>query len=98
MDKKDKDDIVTNVKRYFDHNSAKQILKEKYEAKLLFASYGGMWKANTELLMFTKLLDANEDAILIDEYGNPCKVDPVLLIALHRMTSLVGTVLYVNQE
>jgi len=29
--------------------------------------------------MFTKLLDANEDAILIDEYGNPCKVDPVLL-------------------
>jgi len=41
MDKKDKDDIVTNVKRYFDHNSAKQILKEKYEAKLLFASACG---------------------------------------------------------
>jgi hypothetical protein len=66
---------LQNIKARFDHESAKQILKEKYEAKMLFAAYGGMWKAGPNLLSALALLPNPALAILIDEYGNPCQIN-----------------------
>lgn len=68
---------MTDIRRRFDHEAAKQTLKEKYEAKMLFAAFGGMWKASPELLSFLNIFDPVETPTIVlkDEYGNPCKVD-----------------------
>jgi len=65
---------VANVRKKFDHDSAKQVLKEKYEAKMLFAAFGGMWKAGPELLSLLTAVGTTPEIVLVDEYGNPCKV------------------------
>lgn len=70
------DTIVRNVRKHFDHDAAKQLLKEKYEAKMLFAAFGGMWKAGPALITVTDEKNyMPEELVLVDEYGNPCKVD-----------------------
>jgi len=77
-----KRDLTANIKRRFDHDAAKQVLKEKYEAKMLFAAFGGMWKAGPDLLCLTKLLGQKDEIVLLDDYGNPCKVNPLELCEL----------------
>lgn len=79
MNNKEVEEITSNVKKYFDYDSAKKILKEKYEAKMLFAAYGGMWKAGPELLVITQGFQDIGEVVLLDEYGNPCKVEPTRL-------------------
>ena len=75
-------DIIKEIRKRFDHNSAKKILREKYEAKMLFAEFGGMWKAGPELINI--LESSNEEIIYLpDEYGNPCKVPR------HKMLTIV---------
>ena len=74
-------DTENNIKQSrtrFDHNQARQILREKYEAKMLFAYNGGMWRAGPELLM-TIAVCPDEDAVLIDEYGNPVQINTLEL-------------------
>jgi len=46
----DVDKIYDYAKSRFDHARNKQILREKYQAKLVFAYGGGMWKAGPELI------------------------------------------------
>jgi len=62
-----------DIKARFAHATAKKILKEKYEAKMLFAFHEGMWKADEQLI--STLNSTNTEIMyLIDLYGNPCKV------------------------
>jgi len=70
----DTENIIKQSRARFNHNQAKQVLREKYEAKMLFAHAGGMWRAGPELL---KTLDIcfEEECVLLDEYGNPVKVN-----------------------
>lgn len=76
-----KQQAVKQIKRYFDHDAAKQILKEKYEAKMLFTAFGGLWKAGPELL--TLLQSTNYvEMVILDQYGNPCKVERKALFDL----------------
>jgi len=70
----DTEAIIKQTRARFDHNRNKQILKEKYEAKMLFAHSGGMWKAGPELLTLLQALTTDE-AVLVDEYDTPCKVN-----------------------
>lgn len=65
--------LIKQAKARFNHNSSKAYLKDKYEAKLLVANQGGLWKATPELLTF---LDSagSESIILIDNYGHPVTV------------------------
>jgi len=73
-------DIIKNVKVRFDHNQNKQLLKEKYESKMLFAFEGGMWKASPELIV--TLATFTEDTIvLIDMYDNPVQVNKKELLS-----------------
>jgi hypothetical protein len=74
MDNSTIQEKAANVRHYFDHDAAKQALKEKYEAKLLFAQGDGMWKAGPELISALRMWTLNS-MVLLDEYGNPCKVD-----------------------
>jgi hypothetical protein len=68
------EEVIKNAKARFDHNQSKQILKEKYESKMLFALNGGMWQANPTLIATLSLFE-DSDIVLEDLYNNPVKVD-----------------------
>jgi len=77
------DNLIAHARARFDHVSARRVLKEKYEAKMLFAYAGGMWKAGPELQ--TNLLTCpGLDAVLLDLYENPIKVDTRELMTLSQ--------------
>jgi len=72
--------LIAEAKARFAHNSAKDYLKEKYEAKLLVADQGGLWKADQQTIAFLSS-SLDEDVVLIDTFENPVKVNRVDLLA-----------------
>ena len=79
----DKDALISHVRARFDHEAQKRILREKYEAKMLFAHAGGMWRAGPELQ--TTLLTCPEPvAVLLDLYENPVKITVAELMTLSQ--------------
>jgi len=77
------ENIVAHARARFDHESAKRILKEKYQAKMIFAYNGGMFSAGPELQM-TVLTCPDSEAVILDLYGNPVKVQTRELLALSQ--------------
>jgi hypothetical protein len=73
------DDLITHSRARFDHAVAKKLLKEKYEARMLFAYNGGMFRAGPELLTILQSVPANDDIVLLDLYETPVKVTPLEL-------------------
>ena len=69
--------LITEAKARFAHNSAKDYLKEKYNAKLLVAEQGGLWKADKETISFLTVMinDYDDRVVLIDTFDNPVLVD-----------------------
>jgi len=82
MDNNENSNVTNKVRRYFDHDSAKRVLKEKYESKMLFAAFNGMWKAGPELLSLLTATGSTANVVILDEYGNPCKVDSLELYSM----------------
>lgn len=70
----DTEALIAHSRARFDHQTARQLLKEKYEARLLFAYADGMWRAGPELLTVLSVCP-DESAVLLDLYENPIKVD-----------------------
>ena len=68
------DELVTQARSRFDHAAARRVLKEKYEAKMIFAHAGGMFKSTPEMITFLSLYAGNE-IVLLDLYENPVKVN-----------------------
>jgi hypothetical protein len=67
-------DLVTHSRARFDLQTKKRLLREKYEAKMLFAHNGGMWRAGPELQ--TILLSCPDtEAVILDLYETPIKVN-----------------------
>jgi hypothetical protein len=66
--------LVAHARARFDHAAARRTLKEKYEARLLFAYAGGMWRAGPELLTVLATCP-DETAVLLDLYETPVQVD-----------------------
>jgi hypothetical protein len=75
--------IVAHARSRFDHESARRILKEKYQAKMLFAYNGGMFCAGPELQM-TALTCPDAAAVILDLYGNPVRIHTQELLALSQ--------------
>ena len=67
------DELVARARARFDHESARRTLKEKYQAKFIFAHAGGMWQAGPELL--TTLKCCSGDVVILDLYETPVKVN-----------------------
>ena len=44
--------LIAEAKARFIHNSAKHYLAEKYNAKLIVADQGGLWKADQQTITF----------------------------------------------
>ena len=70
----DTDQLVAHSRARFDHAVTRRVLKEKYQAKMLFAYRGGMWRAGPELQTILSTCPENE-AVLLDLYENPIKID-----------------------
>jgi hypothetical protein len=69
----DTNELVAQARSRFDHAAARRVLKEKYEAKMLFAHAGGMWRAGPELINIV-LACSGTEMVLLDLYENPVKV------------------------
>jgi hypothetical protein len=69
------DNLLAHARARFDHAAARRVLKEKYEAKMLFAHGGGMWRAGPELLVLLATVPPG-DAVILDLYETPVQVRP----------------------
>jgi hypothetical protein len=74
--------LVAHARARFDHATARRVLKEKYEAKLLFAHGGGMWRAGPELQCVLLACAQDTDVVLLDLYETPVPVNVTELFAL----------------
>jgi hypothetical protein len=69
----DTNTLLTDIKARFNHNSAKAYLTEKYNAKLIVADQGGLWRADLQTISFLSS-SINMYLVIIDTFGNPVKV------------------------
>lgn len=84
--------LIAEAKARFNHNSAKDYLKEKYEAKLIVADQGGLWKADLQTITFLYNTPAKLDEIvLIDTFNNPVKVHAMNLY--HKLREVYDSVM-----
>lgn len=73
--------LLSESKARFNHNSAKAYLAEKYNAKLIVADQGGLWRADAQTIsLLLSLQMPSMEIVLIDTYGTPVKVDRLELI------------------
>ena len=79
----DTDELVAHGRARFEHAAAKRLLKEKYQAKMTFAYAGGMWCAGPELQM-TLMTCPDTDAVILDLYENPVRVNTQELCQLSQ--------------
>lgn len=86
----DTNSLLTEIKARFNHNSAKDYLKDKYESKLVFADQGGLWKASPEMLSFLRT-STSKEVVLVDTYANPVQVDTSKLLT--KANSIYDTVM-----
>ena len=70
------DNLIAQSRARFDHATAKRVLKEKYQAKLLFAYNGGMWCAGPELLTLLQAIPVEDSVVMLDLYETPVKINP----------------------
>jgi hypothetical protein len=75
--------LITDAKARFAHNSAKDYLKEKYNAKLLVAEQGGLWRADKETIAFLSIIanDWDDRVVMMDTFQNPVLVDRTELLS-----------------
>ena len=72
--------LISQAKERFSHNAAKAALQEKYNAKLIIAEQGGLWKADKETINFlyhSKLIQS--EVVLMDTFNNLVKVNTLEL-------------------
>ena len=71
----DTENLIAHARARFDHATAKRILREKYEARMIFAHDGGMWRAGPDLINILAAVPPG-DAVLLDLYETPVQVRP----------------------
>ena len=77
------ENLVERARARFNHDAARKILKEKYQAKMVFAHNGGMWQDGPEL-QSTLLTCPDTEAVILDLYDNPVKVNTTELMTLSQ--------------
>lgn len=77
--------LILETKARFNHNSAKEYLREKYSNKLIIAEQNGLWKADTNTIAILEAFN-EETMVLIDTHNNPVEVDRLAL--LNKLKSL----------
>lgn len=70
----DTNELYEHGRARFEHAAARRLLREKYQAKLIFAHAGGMWQAGPELLTLLQAIPVEDDVVILDLYHNPVRV------------------------
>jgi len=76
----DTETLIAHARARFDHAAARRVLKEKYQSRMVFAHAGGMWRAGPEL-QATLLTCPDSEAVILDLYENPVKINTRELFA-----------------
>lgn len=71
--------LIAHARARFDHVAAKRVLKEKYQARMVFGHRGGLFRAGPELLTLLHACPVEDDVVIMDLYENPVKVNPLEL-------------------
>lgn len=71
--------LVAHARARFDHVAAKRLLKEKYQARMVFGYNGGLFRAGPELLTLLHTCPVEDEIVILDLYENPIKVNPLEL-------------------
>lgn len=79
----DTDQLIAHGRARFEHAAAKKLLKEKYQAKMLFAHAGGMWQAGPDL-QTTLLTCPDTEAVILDLYETPVRINTRELLTLSQ--------------
>lgn len=79
----DTDALIAHARARFNHEAARRVLKEKYEARMIFGHAGGLWRAGPEL-QTTLLTCTGTTAVILDLYQNPVQVDIKELFAMSQ--------------
>lgn len=72
----DNNELYEHGRARFEHAAQRRLLKEKYQAKMLFAHAGGMWQAGPELLALLGSLPVKDSVVLLDLYDTPIQINP----------------------
>lgn len=75
----DTDALVAHARARFDHEAARRVLKEKYQARMIFGYNGGLFRAGPELLTLLHACPVEDDVVILDLYENPIKITPLEL-------------------
>jgi hypothetical protein len=65
--------LLAEARARFSHNSAKAYLAEKFNAKLIVAEQGGLWKADAQTISLLNSFNHTQ-IVLIDTFNNPVQV------------------------
>ena len=76
------DALVAHARARFDHAAARRVLKEKYEARMVFAHAGGMWRAGPDLLTVLLACAQDKDVVILVLYETPVQITVTDLFAL----------------
>ena len=76
--------MISHARTRFNHAQANQVLKEKYQAKMLFAHAGGMWRAGPELHSTIFTCGRMGQVVLLDLYENPVMIDTTELMTMSQ--------------
>ena len=77
------DDTIEYIKSRFDHQTARRLIKEKYQSKMIFAHNGGLWRAGPEL-QTTLLTCPDNTAVILDLYETPVRIQTQELYTLSQ--------------
>jgi hypothetical protein len=80
----DSNELVKQSRARFDHEAARRNLREKYQARLIFAHSGGMFRASPEMMVFLNLYQ-DQTIVVEDLYHNPVQVAATDLLEQMRM-------------
>lgn len=96
----DSNELISHARARFDHASAKRLLKEKYQGKMIFAHGGGLWRAGPELLALLNCCTMDKDVVIEDLYQNPVKINTKELwnLAAQRWQEQMNAWLLEHQE
>jgi hypothetical protein len=71
--------LLAEAKARFNHNSAKDYLAAKYNARLIVAEQGGLFKADAQTITFLSSFPTRY-LVVVDTFNNPVKVDRAELL------------------
>jgi hypothetical protein len=79
----DAQDIVEHARSRLDHAAAHRVLREKYEARMIFGHNGGLFRATPEMISFLSLFH-DQNIVVKDLYDTPIQVSAAELYELMR--------------